>query len=81
VGSQASVRSSRKITFPDGSSVGIIGLDAVMEDLCHRGKPVNGETAAEMMEALDNYNYIPSSQRHIYKHLVLEEYRRYLESQ
>ena len=67
------------ITFPDGTRSGIIGLDAVMEDLYGQGKPVNDATASEMMENLQNYNYIPSSQRHIYKHLFLEEYRRFRE--
>jgi len=67
------------ITFPDGTKSGIIGLDEVMEDLSGKEKPANESTALEMMETLEGYNYIPSSQKHIYKHLFLEEYRRFLE--
>ncbi len=67
------------ITFPDGTKSGIIGLDAVMEDLYKQGKTANDTTGLEMIEKLDNFNYIPSSQRHIYKFLLREEYRRFLE--
>ncbi len=81
MGSEASVRGIRKITFPDGTKSGIIGLDAVIEELYRQGKPANDSTATEMMEKLESYNYIPPSQRHIYKHLFIEEYRHFCESQ
>jgi hypothetical protein len=66
------------ITFPDGTKSGIKGLDAVMEDMHHRGKPATDAVAAEMMDILEGFNYFPSSEKHIYKSLFKEEYRRFL---
>ena len=77
--SQTPVRGVRMITFPDGTKSGIFGLDAVMEDLYRQGKPANNEVASEIMERLEGYNYFAPSARHIYKFLLLEEYRRFLE--
>ena len=77
---QAPVRGVRVITFPDGTRSGIIGLDEVMEYLYQEGKQATNAVAEEMMEALESRNYIPSSERHIYKSLLLSEYRRFLES-
>jgi hypothetical protein len=68
------------ITFPDGTRSGIIGLDEVMEYLYLEGKPATDAVAIEMMEGLESRNYIPSSERHMYKALLLAEYRRFLES-
>jgi len=67
------------ITFPDGTKSGIIGLDAVMEDLHRQGKPANEAAAVEMIERLEPHNYFAPSQLHIYKSLLLTEYRRFLE--
>jgi hypothetical protein len=66
------------LTFPDGSKTGVIGLDAVMEDLHREGKPANDAVASEITEILERYNYFAPSERHIYKFLLLEEYRRFL---
>jgi len=67
------------ITFPDGTKSGIIGLDAVMEDLYRQGKPANDAAAVEMIERLEMHNYFAPSQLYIYKSLLLAEYRRFLE--
>ena len=76
---QAPVRGVRMITFPDGTKSGIIGLNEVMEYLYQEGKLATDAVAEEMMEALESRNYFPPSERHIYKFLLLEEYRRFLE--
>jgi hypothetical protein len=49
------------------------------EDLYRQGKPATNEVASEIMERLEGYNYFATSVRHIYKFLLLEEYRRFLE--
>jgi hypothetical protein len=67
------------ITFPDGTKSGIFGLDAVMEDMYRQGKTANDAAAIELIERLENHNYFAPSDRHIYKFLLLEEYRRFLE--
>jgi replicative DNA helicase len=67
------------ITFPDGTKTGIYGMDAVMEDLYHQGKPADAATVEEMMDRLEEHNYFAPSVRHIYKSLLREEYRRFLE--
>jgi hypothetical protein len=68
------------ITFPDGTRSGVVGLNEVMEYLYLEGKPATDAVAIEMMEALESRNYFPSSERHIYKALLLSEYRHFLES-
>ncbi len=67
------------ITFPDGTKSGIIGLDEIMEDLYRQGKQPSESSAEEILIKAENHNYIPSSQRHIYKHLFMEEYRHFWE--
>ena len=67
------------ITFPDGTKSGISGLDAVMADLYRQGKPANDAVASEIIERLESHNYFAPSERHIYKYLLLAEYRRFLE--
>ena len=44
-----SVPGLRKITFPDGDQVGLIGLDAVMDALYREGKAPDDSTVAEMI--------------------------------
>ena len=67
------------ITFPDGTKSGIYGMDAVMEDLYRQGKPADAATVAEMMDRLEEHNYFAPPVLHIYKSLLREEYRRFLE--
>jgi hypothetical protein len=66
------------ITFPDGTKSGIIGLDTAMEELCLKGVPPDDAAATGLLQELEKYNYFAPSQKHIYKHLFLEEYRRFL---
>ena len=76
---QAPVRGVRMITFPDGTKSGIIGLDEVMKYLYQEGKPANDAVASEIIEKLESHNYFAPPDKHIYKYLLLAEYRRFLE--
>jgi hypothetical protein len=69
------------LTFPDGTKSGVIGLTAVMEELYYQGKPANDAVVSEMMEKLESHNYFAPSERHIYKTLLLAEYKRFLDMQ
>jgi len=62
-----SIPGSRRLTFPDGSQVGIIGLDAVMEDLYQQGKLPDDTTAVEMVNWLHRNNYISPSAQKLYQ--------------
>jgi hypothetical protein len=76
-----SVPGLRKITFPDGDQVGLIGLDAVMDALYREGKAPDDSTVAEMISRLREKNYIsysPSAQG-LYEKALLDEYRRFFE--
>ena len=57
-----------------------MGLDEIMAELYAKGRKANDETAAEILEALEGKNYIPSSERvrKEYAHVLLKEYRKYL---
>jgi hypothetical protein len=74
-----SIPGSHKISFPDGSQVGIIGLGEVMEELFREGKPVNNTTALEMIERLRKKNYISPSAQNLYQQCLLLEYKHFYE--
>ena len=62
------------MTFPDGTQVGISGLDAVMEKLCQEGRPADERAGAEIMARLKDENYFAPSARRAYEELFLKEY-------
>ncbi len=76
-----SIPGIRKITFPDGDQVGLIGLDAMMEALYKEGKLADGSTISEMITRLREKNYIgySSGVEGLYQKALLGEYRRFIE--
>lgn len=59
------------------------GLDEILAALYSEGRPVNQETAGEILNRLEaGQNYIPSSEltRREYRYVLLKEYREYLEA-
>jgi hypothetical protein len=50
-----------------------------MEGLYQQGKPASFDTVNELTEKLETRNYFPSSERTIYKMLLLSEYEAFLE--
>jgi hypothetical protein len=77
-----SIPGVRKITFPDGDQVGLMGLDDIMEALYREGKAPDDATVSEMINRLrekKNYiSYSPSAQA-LYGKALLGEYRRFFE--
>jgi hypothetical protein len=76
-----SIPGIRKITFPDGDQVGLVGLDAVLEGLFKEGKLPDDSTATELISRLREKNYISYSlpTQELYKKVLLIEYRRFCE--
>jgi hypothetical protein len=76
-----SIPGIRRITFPDGDQVGLIGLDAVMEALYKEGKPPDDSTIMEMITRLREKNYISYSSpaQELYQKALLNEYQRFFE--
>src|SRR5512136_1145659 len=74
-----SIPGLRRITFPDGDQVGLIGLDAIMEALYKEGKQPNDSTAQEMIARLREKNYIGDSSQvqELYRTALLNEYQRF----
>lgn len=70
----------RMLTFPDGAQSGVVGLDAIFAAVYSEDMPVSSETAQEIVERLAARNYIAPSVRQRYCDLVIEEYRKYIES-
>jgi hypothetical protein len=77
-----SIPGIRKITFPDGDQVGLVGLDAVLESLFKEGKSPDDSTAKELIYRLRANNYIPGSPsiEELYRTALLNEYQRYYEN-
>jgi hypothetical protein len=78
-----SITGLRRITFPDGDQVGIIGLDAIMEALYKEGKLPDDSAAMEIISRLRNEgkNYISYNSKieEQYQKVLLNEYRRFFE--
>ena len=77
----SSIPGVRKITFPDGDQVGLIGLDAVLESAFKEGRLPDDSTAIELINRLREKNYIPASApaEALYREARLNQYRRYYE--
>ncbi len=77
-----SVPGVRKIAFPDGDQVGLIGLDEIMESLYREGRVPDDGTVSELIGRLrekKNYiSYSPAAQA-LYEQALLGEYRRFFE--
>lgn len=71
----------RKVTellsFPDGSQIGVVGLDELFDDTHRDGKTPNLSVAIELVRRLSKRNYIPSNLLEEYCEVVLREYRKY----
>ena len=63
----------------DGSTVGIMGLKAVMEHMApdYADRP-DSETSAEMLKRLAEKNYIPDKVKDNYAKAFLREFRKFL---
>lgn len=68
----------RRLTFPDGTQVGVTGLDAAMEELRRAGRPADERAGAEIMAELASENYLAPAARQDYEVLFRKEYHRYL---
>ncbi len=73
-----SIKGLRRLTFPDGTRVGITGLDEVMERLYRDGRLADARIAADIMEELKSENYFAPSARPAYEELFSREYQRFL---
>lgn len=70
----------RMLTFPDGSQVGVMGLNEIMADMFAEGRQVSEETAEEIVERLSEDNYVTPAFRRQYCEVLLNEYRRYVKN-
>lgn len=70
----------RTLTFPDGSQVGVMGLNEILSDMYAEGRLVSAETIEEIVERLSEKNYITPSFRQQYCEVLIEEYRQYVKS-
>jgi len=68
----------RTLTFPDGSQVGVMGLNEILADMYAEGRIVSTETVEEIVERLSEKNYITPSFRQQYCDVLMDEYRRYV---
>jgi hypothetical protein len=71
------------LKFPDGTEVGVFGLDHIMAELYSEGRKANDETAEEIIKRLEEKkNYIPSSERihREYIYVLMKEYRNYIKN-
>jgi len=69
------------LKFPDGTCVGVNGLEEIMAELYAEGKKATAETADEAIKRLEaKKNYIPSSYsvRKEYAFALLTKYRAYI---
>jgi len=70
----------RMLTFPDGSQVGVMGLNEIMADMYAEDRQVSEETAEEIVERLSEGNYVTPSFRRQYREVLKNEYRQYVKN-
>lgn len=70
----------RMLIFRDGTQAGVFGLNEIFAELYGADRPVNAETAEEIVQRLSINNYVAPAVRHEYCDVVIEEYRKYVES-
>jgi hypothetical protein len=75
----SSIKGYRLLAFPDGSRVGVTGLDVIFDDAYREGKLPEPLVARELVNRLSKNNYIVSSQLSYYEVAVLKEYRKFFE--
>lgn len=73
------VRAMSKLIFPDGSQVGVVGLNEIYAAMCAEGSQASEATGEEIINRLKATNFIPSSDlgRKEYSDVLLKEYKRY----
>ncbi len=57
------ITSLRMITLPDGSRVGVTGLEEIFQDLYQSKKEPDADTPREIVNRLEKKNYIPPRAR------------------
>jgi len=57
------ITSLRMITLPDGSRIGVTGLDEIFQDLYQSKKEPDADTVREIVNRLEKKNYIPPRAR------------------
>ena len=63
----------------NNSTIGIVGLEAVMADLAGGyAARSDGEIGTEMLRRLETKNYIPAKARSHYAEALVREFRKYL---
>ncbi len=67
------------LRFPDGTEVGVLSLNDVLDAVYREGRRVDHDTAEQIITRLAAKNYIVPSLRAQYRDVVMEEYRRYVE--
>jgi hypothetical protein len=75
----SSIKGYRLLAFPDGSQVGLMGLDEIFNDACKEGKMPEPPVARELVGQLSKNNYIAPDRLPYYETVVLKEYRKFLE--
>jgi hypothetical protein len=68
------------LIFPDGSQVGVNGLERIFDDAYREGKRPDQSFANELVRHLSENNYIPSVAWSEYEEVVLKEYRKFFEA-
>jgi hypothetical protein len=68
------------LIFPDGSQVGVNGLESIFDDAYREGKKPDISVADELVRKLSENNYIPSVTWPEYEEVVLKEYRKFIEA-
>ena len=68
------------LIFPDGSQVGVNGLERIFDDAYGEGKRPDQPVANQLVRRLSENNYIPSVAWSECEEVVLKEYRKFFEA-
>lgn len=73
------VRAMSRLIFPDGTQVGVMGLNEILAAMRAEGRQADEAAGEEIINRLKATNFIPSSGpgRKEYADVLLKEYKKY----
>jgi len=72
----AAARMVKKLTLPDGSQVGIMNLENILNEVANLKLADNEAIKKELLQRVKIYNYVPPAADNEYSEALFNEYQR-----
>jgi len=72
----AAARMVKKLTLPDGSQVGIVNLENILNEVANLKLADNEAIKKELLKRVKTYNYVPPAADNEYSEALFNDYTR-----